>query len=140
MHGRTFVVALVLVVWAELGYTQSCHTDTRPSNPAPVGQALHVRIAGDFRLHEEKTRTTQLTAGKRYWISAAGCPRMGQISLKMADAHGKTVQVDEGDAPAFCFSPPKSGKYTIKLRALSLTGANRWGSIDAGLAPSQCQP
>jgi len=139
MHRAALVVALILTLWVKLGHTQSCHPDTRPSNPAPASQALHVRIAGDFRWNEEKTRTTQLTAGKNYWLSAAGCPRMGRIRMAVVDASGKTVQVDEGDAPSFCFSPQKSGKYTVKLRALSLTGSNTWGSIDAGLGASQCK-
>lgn len=139
MHRTALVTALIVMVWVKLAHTQSCHPDTRPSNPAPMSLALHMRVAGDFRLHEEKTRTTQLQAGKSYWLSAAGCPRMGQIRLAVLDARGKTVQVDEDDAPSFCFTPQKSGKYTVKLRALSLTGSNTWGSIDAGLAASQCK-
>ncbi len=138
MSRTALVVALILTLWVKLGSAQSCHPDTRPRNPAPAGQALHVRIAGDFRLHEEKTRTTQLKAGKSYWLSAAGCPRMGRMRLAVVHASGKTMHAEEGNAPSFCFRPPKSGKYAVKLRALSLTGANSWGSIDAGLAASQC--
>jgi hypothetical protein len=139
MHCTAFVVALILALWVELGHAQSCQPAARPSNPAPVSQDLRVRIAGDFSLNEEKTRTTLLESGKSYWLSAAGCPRMGRIRMAVVDTDGKTVKVHEGHAPSFCFSPLKSGNYTVKITALTLNGSNSWGSIDAGLTASQCK-
>jgi len=139
MHCTALVVALVLALWVELGHAQSCPPASRPSNPAPASQDLRVRIAGDFRLNEEKAKSIQLESGKRYWLSAAGCPRMGRIRMAVVDADGKTVKVNEGYAPSFCFSPQKRGNYTVKITALTLNGSNSWGSIDAGLAESQCK-
>lgn len=139
MKCTAFVVALVLVLWAAVASAQSCPPASRPSNPTPVGQDLRVRIVGDFSLNEEKTRSTQLDSGKSYWLSAAGCPRMGRIRMAVVDTNGKTVKMDEGHAPSFCFSPQKSGNYTVKITAVTLKGSNSWGSIDAGLAASQCK-
>lgn len=139
MKCTTFVGALIVVSWATVASAQSCHTAARPSNPAPASQDLRVRIVGDFSLNEEKSRSTRLEAGKGFWISGAGCPRMGRIRVAVVDAGGKTVKSNEGFSPSFCFRPEQSGNYTVKVTALSLNGSNSWGSIDAGLADSQCK-
>lgn len=141
MKPTTFVMALTLVWGMSMARTagaQSCHTGTRPANPAPVSQVFVTRIAGDFSLNEEDTREIKVEAGKSYWLSAAGCPRMGRIQVAVTDANGKTVQSDDGYSPSACFSPTTSGKYTVKVTAKSLTGSNPWGSIDAAVAESNC--
>jgi hypothetical protein len=140
MKYAAVVVALVLASWADVASAQSCHTGTPPRDPAPASQTagVRVRIAGDFDLNETDTREIQAEAGKSYWLSAAGCPRMGRIRVAILDAAGKTVKVNEGFAPSLCFTPQSSGKYTVQVTALSLTGSNAWGSIDSGLSDSRC--
>ena len=139
MKFALFVVSVILASWAGVAVAQTCHTAARPSDPAPVSQVVRARIAGDFSLNEERTREIQVEAGKSYWLSAAGCPRMGNIRIAIVDAGGKTIKTDEGYSPSLCFSPERSGKYTIKVTATSLMRSYSWGSIDAALSDSECR-
>ena len=138
MRNTTLVVAMVMATLAKGASAQTCHTATRPSNPAPTTQLVVTRIAGDFSLNEERTREIQIEAGKSCWLSAAGCPRMGRIRVAIVDAAGKTVKEEVGYSPSLCFSAEQSGKYTVKVAALSLRSGYGWGSIDAGLSDSNC--
>lgn len=139
MKTRTVALTVLLASWAGVAAAQSCPPASRPSNPAAGSQALRAQIVGDFRLNEERSRSLEADAGKSYWFSAAGCPRMGRIRIAVVNADGKTVQTNEGYSPSLCFIPEGTGKYTFKVTAASLSGSNSWGSIDAGLSDSTCK-
>jgi hypothetical protein len=39
-----------------------------------------------------------------------------------------------------CFTAPSSGRYTVRVKAMSLMGRYTWGTIDGCFSPSGCKP
>jgi hypothetical protein len=118
-----------------------CPPGAVPQDPAALshGEVL-AQFYDNFNLHEEDTQAVVLIKGKKYWFAANGCPRMGRIGLSILDTGGKVLQRKEGSSPSFCFTAQRDGAHTVKVKALSLKGANTFGGIEAQLSESGCRP
>lgn len=140
------ILSAVLVFWATATFGQ-CPTGSVPRNPAPVRPAAPtasranclVKVLDQFTLGEEFKRELTLQKGKGYWFAANGCPRMGNIGLYVIDSAGNVLKQASAYAPSLCFWPPATGKYVIKVKALSLMHSHRSGSIDACMSESACR-
>jgi hypothetical protein len=140
------VVVSVIVILASSSWSLAqCPPRAVPRNPAPVrqtpassGSDCLVKVLQTFGLNKKVTRAVTLESGKSYWFAANGCPRMGTIGISIVDGAGKVLKSDEANSPSFCFTAGSSGKYTLRVKALSLTGLNTWGTIDACFSKSGC--
>ena len=139
MKIASVVSVFVLALWATSADAQYCRPDPRPANPAPAGESCRVQIVDNFNLNQEASRTVAVESGKSYWFAASGCPRMGRIRIAVLDGAGKTLKSDEGYSPSLCITAKNGGKYTIRVKAVSLTGSYTWGTIDACFSASNCR-
>ena len=137
-------LALAFLLTGQAAHGQVyCPPRAVPTNPAPLpgrsGSDCIIRLLDNLGLEQEGTRTVTLERGRSYWFAANGCPKMGRIQLQIVDQSGTVVKQDESYSPSFCYTARASGKYTIRVKALSLMGRYTSGTIDACLSHSRCK-
>lgn len=144
MNKASILTPLVsaLFVLAPSARAQMCAPARIPANPAPVavssGSQCLAKILQTFGLNEEYTETLTLEQGKSYWFAANGCPRMGVIGLSIIDQKGTVLKQAQSYSPSFCYTASVSGKYTVKVKALSMMRSYPSGTIDACFSRSHC--
>lgn len=131
------LLSLSLTAWA------LCPPGRVPANPAPVAPSTSdkadlFRVLDTFFLDEEQEEEILLEKGRSYWFAANGCPKMGKIQITLVDAKGEVLKQEKAFAPSFCFTASESGKYRAKVKAASLSGNSRSGTIEASLSESGC--
>lgn len=137
---KRFLTIMVVLVFMALWASSvcACPTDRQPEPPvaiAPLPEAPGevegnlAEITGAFDRGEERSEIVHLKLGRSYWVSAAGCPRAGDI--KVALMEGGEVKVERASgSPGFCFTPSKTGDYTFKTKLVS-TRHGSWGNVKA---------
>ncbi len=149
MRARVLVAVFAALTTGAVAFGQRiyCPPGTVPRNPAPPatssgrsGSGCLVAFFDNFNLGEQASRVVALERGKSYWFAANGCPKMGRISLTVSDAAGRVLKSAENYAPSMCFIAPSSGRYTVRVKAMSLMGRYTWGTIDGCFSPSGCKP
>ena len=87
---------------------------------------------------ERAVSTVAVQRGKSYWFSASGCPKMGNISISVLDAGGAVLKQAKSYSPTLCYRAERDGAVTVEVKALSLMGSYRSGTIDACFSASGC--
>ena len=135
--------ALALFVLVESASAQFCAPARIPANPAPVvassGSGCLAKVLRTFALNEEYTETLTFEEGKSYWFAANGCPRTGAIGLYITGQKGAVLKQAQSYSPSFCYTAGVSGKYTVKVKALSMMRSCQSGTIDACISRSRCK-
>jgi hypothetical protein len=78
--------------------------------------------------------------GQSYWFAASGCPRTGDVELRVTAPDGAVVLSEQGHTTGGCVKAAKSGSYRVSVKAVSLRSGYDWGSIAAEGPRSDCQP
>jgi len=135
--------ALALFVLVESASAQFCAPARIPANPALVvassGSGCLAKVLRTFALNEEYTETLTFEEGKSYWFAANGCPRTGAIGLYITGQKGAVLKQAQSYSPSFCYTAGVSGKYTVKVKALSMMRSCQSGTIDACFSRSRCK-
>lgn len=117
-----------------------------PANPVSVVKTgtgdtsdCIVKVLRSFNKGEEVIEEVMLTRGTSYWFSASGCPRMGNISISVVNSNGELVKESVGYSPNFCFQADNDGAYSVKVKAVSMTGTSTYGNIESCFSASGCK-
>lgn len=129
---------MFLLFGAQDAYTQPpCQPSPQPATPGKVASLPDApgrmadnlaEIEGAFDRGESRKRTVYLKKGTSYWVSAAGCPRAGNIKIYIAQ-NGQELSENESYDPRFCFTPQESGDYTFWTKLVTTLQNSRWGNV-----------
>ena len=133
------VIAVVSMFWncGQNAYAY-CMPSSQPeptqevaSLPGAPGKTIGnlTEISDAFDRGESKTETIYLKKGQSYWVSAAGCPRAGNIKISLIKDE-KVLAEDTNYSPNFCFKAEETGNHTFKTKLIS-TEHGDWGNVKA---------
>jgi hypothetical protein len=89
------------------------------------------RIKSSFNRGEQQYKIVTLQKGEIYRASASGCPRAGNIKLRVTKSGKEYASSASEYSPKLCFKAPVSGTYTFRVILETTRGGSSWGNVNA---------
>lgn len=124
---------LCLVLFTPEVYSYCAPGSPVVRNPVATSESgeCQEKIKSEFDRGDQKFADVTLKKGEIYRASAAGCPRAGNIKLKVTKDGKEYASSDSAYSPQFCFRAPESGTYTFIVKLETTLQGSSWGNVDS---------